>query len=228
MHLVTCIGFCSLNLTSYRQRRKFLRRDVSRAYHFLPQFSLGMCASYIAAVLMLYAILLCYVVFSESYLYTVLSWNVRQLYRGSLHAICYFVMLCCVQWILPFYRQWRKFLRRDVYRAYHFLRQFSLGMFASYIEAVWGIHWLPNHTWLVDGFFSAVFGKTSLTCRRFFFSFSAGILVASPSFLSYSPVPVLCCWLFGGGYSPHLECSTVTPILNVKCSHKSYTLFGRC
>ena len=33
---------------------------------------------------------------------TVLSWNVRQLCRGSLHAICYFVMLCSVQWILPF------------------------------------------------------------------------------------------------------------------------------
>ena len=71
--------------------------------------------------------------------------------QSSCYMLHFYAMLCSVN--LTFYRQWRKFLRRDVYHAYHFLRQFSLGMFASYIEAVWGIHWLPNHTWLVDVFF---------------------------------------------------------------------------
>ena len=39
---------------------------------------------------------------------------------------------------------------------------------------------------------SPVIGKPYLTCRRFFFSFSAGALVASLSLLSSSLVPVLC------------------------------------
>ena len=179
MHLLTCIGFCSLNLTCYRQRRKVL------SGMFIVLITTSFCSFRVL-------LLECSPVISR---------------QSSCYMLFFYAMLCSVN--LTFYRQWRKFLRRDVYRAYHFLRQFSLGMFASYIAAVWGIHWLPNHTWLVDGSFSPVIGKPSLTCRWFFFSFSAGVLVASPSFLSSSPVPVLCCWLFGGGYSPHLECSAV-------------------
>ena len=32
-HLLTCIGFCSVNLTSYRQRRKILVREAYRPYY---------------------------------------------------------------------------------------------------------------------------------------------------------------------------------------------------
>ena len=156
---------CSVNLTFHIVLSWNVRQLYRGSLHAICYFVMLCCVQWILpfinSLLECAPVILrqssCYMLFCYAMLcsvnltfHTALSWNARQLYRGSLHAKCYFVMLCCVQWILPFinsllecapvisrqsscymlfcyamfcsvnltfYRQWRKFLRGDVYRA---------------------------------------------------------------------------------------------------------------
>ena len=92
-HLLTCIGFCSVNLTSYRRWRKFLSRDVYYCFFTLQ------CEQGPYSTLLL---LLTYNLFSHHIVHA-------HLFKHLLTCIGF----CSVN--LTSYRRWRKFLSRDVY-----------------------------------------------------------------------------------------------------------------
>ena len=117
---LTCIGFCSVNLTFYRQWRKFLSRDV---YYRFFTLQCEQCP-YSTLLLLLTYISLCHHIIHAHFFMHLLTcigfcWvNLTCYLCVQIVHSHFFKHLTCIGFCsvnLTSYRQWRKFLSRDVY-----------------------------------------------------------------------------------------------------------------